>query len=303
MNPQATNPSRLAIINAIEHNSPSTYDLSSYDDNGLPTLMVGGLVPSKQQEKKMKKALVIATKQVMKKLNITTETNVTVNPDITEKSYRCPNPGCEMMFASEKQFNNHECECLPMGYWEAQSMAVNEATKTGGGAIRLGIDVGGVIAVPNKHNENDGDCIVTSHSKEDTVLTNAVITEECFVAVKTLVSHFGADNVFIVSKAGDRMEANTRTWLLEKGFYSRTGLREDHVLFCKSRSQKRPIVDAIGITHFIDDRWSVMKHLDNCQCRFLFPNEKDNSVPRNVMQSLTLLKVGWSGVLSNMGLL
>ena len=299
------NPQRLAIIEEIERRSPGMYDLSSCDERGSPTLLDGGSSPSKQQKRNIEKALLAATKAVAKAG--AAQPLPTKMEDVAKQPRSCPNPGCGEKFASEKQLRNHQCGCLPEGYWEAQSPAATEARATSGAALRLGIDVGGVIAVSEERRGNGGHCYpaaAAAQPGEDTVLTTgAVVSEECFVAVTKLVNHFGAEHVFIVSKAGERMAASTRTWLAEQGFHQRTGLREEHVFFCKDRPQKRPIVDALGITHFIDDRWSVLKHLDECQCRFLFPQDRDNNVPKKVMESGTLFKVeGWAGVLHRMRL-
>ena len=65
-------------------------------------------------------------------------------------------------------------------------------------------------------------------------------------------------NVWIVSKAGARTESLTRRWLGARNFFGETGLEEDHLRFCRERSDKQPICSELGVTHFVDDRVHIM---------------------------------------------
>src|SRR5438046_7596997 len=68
-------------------------------------------------------------------------------------------------------------------------------------------------------------------------------------------------NVWIVSKAGVRMENAARGWFEKERFFERTGMSADHLLFCRERMGKAPICQTLGITHFVDDRIHLMQIL------------------------------------------
>ena len=136
------------------------------------------------------------------------------------------------------------------------------------GIPRIALDIGGVIMSASN----------TTH--EDTDASSGV-TDECRDAVKAIVALFGAENVFIISKARKKMADASLAKLRARNFFEYTGLLMENVYFCKERIQKKPIAESLGITHFVDDRWSVLEHLDpDRMIRYLFPNPRDNSVPR-----------------------
>jgi hypothetical protein len=85
-------------------------------------------------------------------------------------------------------------------------------------------------------------------------------TPHMFDVVPGLVGRFGG-RVWLVSKAGPRVERLTLRWLEHHAFYQRTGLRQDRVRFCRKREDKRAHAVALGLTHFIDDRVDVLGHL------------------------------------------
>jgi hypothetical protein len=96
----------------------------------------------------------------------------------------------------------------------------------------------------------------------------------CFESIKKLVETLGSENVFIVSKCGKGFRDKTLSWLENKGFYKFTGnchhylcncegFKSQNLFFCEERAQKRPICEDLKITHFIDDRIDVLKHLIN----------------------------------------
>lgn len=119
--------------------------------------------------------------------------------------------------------------------------------------MRVGIDFGGVIV--RRENEVPG---------EDTDLNEAdgteVVQPGVFEAVARIVSACGGA-VWIVSKAGPRMQARTLAWLEAAAFFSRTGLEAEHVRFCARREDKQAICKELGLTHFVDDRIHVMQIL------------------------------------------
>jgi hypothetical protein len=118
---------------------------------------------------------------------------------------------------------------------------------------RIGIDFGGVI-VRSLHEDTGEDTSHRSSSGEQ------VARDGAFDAIRHLCSACDG-RVWIVSKAGPRMQERTLAWLQSVDCYSRTGLLPDHVCFCLQREDKATVCRELGISHFIDDRVHVMQVL------------------------------------------
>jgi len=153
---------------------------------------------------------------------------------------------------------------------------------------RIGIDFGGVI-VRNLH-EDTG---------EDTSLNNSSGSEAArdgtFDAIRQLCSAcYG--RVWIVSKAGPRMQERTLAWLQSVDFFSRTGLKPDHVRFCLQREDKEKICRDLEISHFIDDRMHIMQILRGVVphlCLFGEPGAESFCPPWASCASSWAEVVGW----------
>jgi len=133
------------------------------------------------------------------------------------------------------------------------------------GTPRLGLDFGNVIVA----NEDDG--MFIRRAADGSVEHCSQPCPGAREGVRTLVKLFGREHVFVVSKAGPKIARRSLDWLNESGFLKDTGLYagEDHVFFVGGRVDKRPIVEALGITHFVDDRMSVLRSLSVCSQRVL----------------------------------
>src|SRR5690606_6586079 len=118
---------------------------------------------------------------------------------------------------------------------------------------RLGIDIGRVIIGGFGHD--------TSFLNGDEA--TALRTPALFGALSTIALYVRAlsARVWLVSKAGPRIEHRTRKWLAQHRFFDRTGLALDHVRFCRRRPDKAEHARALSLTHFIDDRLDVLVHL------------------------------------------
>jgi len=82
-----------------------------------------------------------------------------------------------------------------------------------------------------------------------------------FEMIMHLISKFGAENNFIVSKAGPDMERRTLEWLDRNDFYSQTGFLKSKVIFVREYHEKAGIVQANNINIFIDDSVKVVRSL------------------------------------------
>jgi hypothetical protein len=115
----------------------------------------------------------------------------------------------------------------------------------------LGVDIGGVIT------DRVNDHTDTSFFGEDFLRTTAV--PGAFAALATLVDEVFGDAVFVVSKCGPRVQQKSLAWLAHHRFYERTGVRADHVRFCRRRADKAAIAAELDLTHFVDDRLDVLE--------------------------------------------
>ena len=121
---------------------------------------------------------------------------------------------------------------------------------------RIGIDIGRVIMAPVQGGKAD-----TSFLRGD--LAQALETPPspgAFEGVGRLVEAVEGQ-AWLVSKAGPSVQAKTRRWLRHWDFHGRTGLPRGHLRFCLERRDKAGICKQLLITHFIDDRLDVLKHL------------------------------------------
>lgn len=139
--------------------------------------------------------------------------------------------------------------------------------------IRLGVDVGGVIIDRIRNDGTD-----TSFLGENFLATTAV--PDSFEVLKELVEKFRSENVFIVSKCGEKVRAKTLHWMSHHKFFERTGISMHNVLFCYKRHEKAAICKRLEINHFIDDRLEVLSHLEGIvPNRFLFLGNVDEALP------------------------
>lgn len=135
---------------------------------------------------------------------------------------------------------------------------------------RLGLDIGRVLIAPD--GAHGADTSFIGGSLEDALSTPPY--DGMFDAVPPLVARFGG-RVWLVSKAGPRVQEKTLRWLEHHRFHERTGIPSAHVRFCRERAQKAIHCRELGITHFVDDRADVLLHLKGVvEHRFLFGPQK-----------------------------
>jgi hypothetical protein len=121
----------------------------------------------------------------------------------------------------------------------------------------LGVDFGRVINDASAHPSGD-DTSFLRGSEEEMLATPKMAGS--FESLNRLEELFGGQ-VWIVSKAGPRIQANTERWLAHHDFYASTGIPSDHVRFVRRRADKAAVCTKLGITHFVDDRAEVLEHL------------------------------------------
>jgi hypothetical protein len=126
----------------------------------------------------------------------------------------------------------------------------------------LGVDIGGVLI--DRPGE-DGD---TSFFGDRPMETPAV--PGAVEALGRLAAGPFASRVHLISKAGPKVSERTTAWLAHHGFAEATGIGPDRVHFVRRREDKAPVCRRLGVTHFVDDRLSVLTHLESVPYRYLF---------------------------------
>jgi hypothetical protein len=136
----------------------------------------------------------------------------------------------------------------------------------------LGVDIGGVII------DRVDDNADTSFFGDNYLATPAVpgVVE----ALARLVTGKFGDQVYLVSKCGQRTQDRSLAWLAHHDFYTRTGIRPGHARFCRQRPGKAAIATELGLTHFVDDRLEVLGYLDTVPNLYLF-RPQDREVRRH----------------------
>lgn len=135
---------------------------------------------------------------------------------------------------------------------------------------RIGLDFGRVIVDPaSPHQRKHGRVARAGRTMltgSDAQALRVPASPGALEVICRLVEHYDG-NVWLVSKCGPRIESRTRRWLEYQDFYDTTGVSRSHVRFCRKRSHKRGHCAELAITHFVDDRVDVLRHL-----RGLVPN-------------------------------
>lgn len=153
----------------------------------------------------------------------------------------------------------------------------------------LGVDVGGVII--DRANDNTDTSFFSGN------YLNSRPVEGAIEAIARLVKERFNGNAYIVSKCGSKTEAKTKHWLLHNGIYERTGIKEGSAFFCRQRPEKAPICKEKGITHFIDDRMSVLKYMDSVPHKYLFQPSPEELADRPDLLKSVVVVNSWAEVL------
>ncbi len=132
----------------------------------------------------------------------------------------------------------------------------------------LGVDIGGVVI------DRVDDGTDTSFFGGNYLATPAV--PGAFDALARLADEKFGDQVYLVSKCGQRVQDKSLEWLAHHDFYARTGVSPGHVRFCRERAGKAMIAAELGLTHFVDDRLEVLGYLETVGNLYLFrPQAKE----------------------------
>mmetsp|Transcript_39089 Transcript_39089/g.98519 ORF Transcript_39089/g.98519 Transcript_39089/m.98519 type:complete len:278 (+) Transcript_39089:62-895(+) len=147
----------------------------------------------------------------------------------------------------------------------SSTCASSSSSRTAPSKIRVGIDCGGVIMAIDPCVRRSHGGHVARNTNVNTIFSEDFLEtpaeDHLFDSVASVVSRFGAENVFIVSKAGSKVSKRSLEWLHHHDFFKRTGFVEENIHFCRDRAGKAPICATLKITHFIDDNIEVLDFL------------------------------------------
>ena len=136
---------------------------------------------------------------------------------------------------------------------------------------RLGIDIGRVI-IGTAALGGESDTAFLTDTEEGALLTSPA--EGAFESIARLVDAFDGQ-VWLVSKCGERIRERSKRWLAHQDFFTKTGLPEENLRFCRKRHEKRGHAEELGLGYFVDDRVGVLKHLIDVVPRlYLFGHQK-----------------------------
>jgi hypothetical protein len=131
--------------------------------------------------------------------------------------------------------------------------------------IRLGVDIGRVIIGGVAPGSSDTQFF--SGDAARMLATPAV--PGAFDTLARLVPRF--EQVWLVSKCGERVQRHTRQWLDHHDFAARTGIPRGNIRFCLRRPDKAIHCADLKITHFVDDKLDVHQALRGVVAhRYLF---------------------------------
>lgn len=121
----------------------------------------------------------------------------------------------------------------------------------------IGIDIGRVI-IGAVGSDGRVDTSFLSGGEEHAMRTPP--SPGAFETIRALVAQ-NEGRVWLVSKCGKRIEDRSRRWLEHQDFFAKTGVSQDNLRFCKRRPDKAGHARDLALTHFIDDRVDVHRHL------------------------------------------
>jgi hypothetical protein len=120
---------------------------------------------------------------------------------------------------------------------------------------------------------------------------------DAFTALWQLVNKRFGERVWLVSAAREEDAEGCLRWLKKQNFYEKTGIRPDHVRFCRL-PEKPGLYEKLCVTHIIDDNEMVMRRTNGVQNRYRF--HADGSLPLlSYENELTEIKIvtNWKEVL------
>ena len=148
----------------------------------------------------------------------------------------------------------------------------------------LGVDVGRVIT---GEDPVSGASLLTSGWQRTPVISGAL----SHLSLLNSPARFDG-RVYLISKAGPKVQERTRDWLVLVNFHNTTDIQPEKVYFVRERAEKAAVCRRLGVTDFIDDRVSVLQTLDSVDTRFLFSPDDVRQLPPGIVHVRSWAELG-----------
>lgn len=96
------------------------------------------------------------------------------------------------------------------------------------------------------------------------------IVPDSFESLKVIARSHRFDGIYIVSRANFISRSLFLFRLQRANFWEETGIPRENIYFCLKNRKKIDICKELGVTDFIDDRISVLKHMESLERCFMF---------------------------------
>jgi hypothetical protein len=116
------------------------------------------------------------------------------------------------------------------------------------------------------------------------------IVADSFESLEVIVRSRRFDAIYIVSRANAISRFLFLVRLQRANFWEKTGIPRENIYFCLKNRRKIDICKKLGVTDFIDDRISVLKHMESLEHCFVF-NPKKSTIRKYLNSSPRLTSV------------
>lgn len=150
---------------------------------------------------------------------------------------------------------------------------------------KIGIDINGVLA------NNKLSHITTRDYSIFSVMKNAINV------IKRLVKHYGAENIYIVSRVqSHQLSFITGVWMETHNFLQKTNIPLENVKICTRLKDKSRIAEKLNITHFIDDRPEVLSYFSKNTILIAYQSPKNEIEKYPDVASRAIIVNSWNEV-------
>jgi len=132
--------------------------------------------------------------------------------------------------------------------------------------IRIGIDLRGVLAKPEP--EKNIVCSTKDYAE-------AMVMENALEVLKNFKTNHGADIFIITCMSKPKMAMAAGQWLERNQVFQQLGIAIKNLHICSAREEKAKIAQKLNLTHFVDDRFSVLIHFPKTIKTFCFSPQEE----------------------------
>lgn len=123
-------------------------------------------------------------------------------------------------------------------------------------------------------------------------------TVGCFRGLRTLAKRRFGDAIHLISQCDERVQAAKLDWFQANRFHARTGVAPDRVHFVRKPEGKAALCKELGVTHFVDDRPSIVAHAVGIVPNLFLFNPDPAELGANPLVAVTAREVAdWDALL------